>query len=340
MSASGAAPSRGGHSPDDGMSPVGQQHQFSQQYSTDGMPVGDIWTSKTIAKAIGGQVKDSNTHSRDWIKQVNTVEKEFQSAFNAAVRNFCKKIEALARLQDKFQKEVGKKTLYLDQKLSKANVALRAGKKGAEKKKTKLLAEGEKIVRALETKYAAPLFNAATQFQRSRAYFSEVMLKYWEKMDKASCDKYNLFVDLDEQLTHEAINIDFSGLSMLFDKLNGNGARMGQPQYVLIPKELRTLPKMNYKPKREYLRIGKLIVPKEPTTVPTTTTTVPTAAVPAAAAAPVDDTALKALEEENEQLKRQLRLVKMTLQNEVESNAKLRYKVQALGGELSDSDSD
>jgi hypothetical protein len=48
-------------------------------YSADGNPVGDIWTSKTVAKAIAAQVKGVNSQSRQWNKDILSIQKEFDS---------------------------------------------------------------------------------------------------------------------------------------------------------------------------------------------------------------------------------------------------------------------
>jgi archaellum component FlaF (FlaF/FlaG flagellin family) len=266
--------------------------------------------------------------------------------FQKAVKSFCKSIEQLARVQDRFQREVAKRSLELDAKLSKVNVQVRANKRNAQKKKEKVLRQGEKVAKALEDKYAAPLFTMATNVQRTRAYFSEVMLKYWELADKASCTVYNQFIELDEQLSHEAVNIDFSGLSMLHDKLSQNGARVPPLEHVIIPKEIRVMPKMIYTPKRELLRMGRLVANKDDQAAATAAAASSSSSKSADVAAPTspsssaaDEQELQRLRGENEKLQRQVRLVKMTLQNEVQENARLRERLSQYEPDDDDDDS-
>ena len=332
-------------------------------YTQEGNPVGDIWTSKTVAKAVASQLRESNTASREWVKAVAATHKDFEAAFNNAVRVFCKQVEDLARLQDEFQKDLSKKTVDLEKKLSKANADLRAGKKGAQKKKDTATQLCEKLLPPLEAKYAIPLWEMGVEIQRKRSYFSEIVLKYWEMIDKTSTEAYNDFVDLDVQLGHEAINIDFSALSMLHDKCVAEGARLQPLQFVIIPKEIRTLPKIKYTPKRELTRLNTIKIstapesssspsasPMHPTSSSSTSSSVSTPAVSTARAGASKETEQllaeveklraenEALKEENEKMARQVRLVKLTLQNEVQDNTRLREKLRELGHQDEDSD--
>lgn len=327
-------------------------------YTSEGNPVGDIWTSKTVAKAVAMQLKMSNSECRDWIKSVAAHHKDFEGSFNLAVRNFCKQVEDLARLQDEFQKELAKRTVELEKKLSKANADLRAGKKGAQKKKDEATQLCEKILPQLEQKYAIPLWEMATEMQRKRVYFSEIVLKYWEMIDKASNETYNNFVDLDDQLGHEAINIDFSALATLHDQATSNGARLPALQCVIIPKEIRTLPKIKYVQKRELTRLTRIQVstaldpPSSPAGASSSSPMPSTSSGRASPATGGDEVArmqaelerLRAenetLKEENEKMGRQVRLVKLTLQNEVQDNTRLRERLRELGHQDEEDDSD
>ena len=330
-------------------------------YTSEGNPVGDIWTSKTVAKAVASQLRESNTASREWVKSVAGTHKDYEAAFNNAVRVFCKQVEDLARLQDEFQKEVAKRTVELEKKLSKANADIRAGKKGAQKKKDSATQLCEKYLPQIEQKYAIPLWEMGVEIQRKRSYFSEIVLKYWEMFDKTSTEAYNDFVDLDVQLGHEAINIDFSALSMLHDKCTSNGARLPPLQFVIIPKEIRTLPKIKYTPKRELTRLSAIKIttaPSSPST-PSSDASCASVSTPAishtrspstssSASAPLNDKLAaelerlraenEALKEENEKMARQVRLVKLTLQNEVQDNTRLREKLRHLGHQDEQSD--
>lgn len=331
-------------------------------YTSEGNPVGDIWTSKTVAKAVAMQLKMSNSEARDWIKTVAGSHKDFENSFNLAVRNFCKQVEDLARLQDDFQKELARRTVEIEKKLSKANADLRAGKKGAQKKKDSATQLCEKILPQLEQKYAIPLWEMATEMQRKRVYFSEIVLKYWEMIDKASNDTYNNFVDLDDQLGHDAINIDFSALATLHDQATSNGARLPPLQVIIIPKEIRTLPKIKYVPKRELTRLNRIQVSTaEPSPAAASSSGAPAAGHPggsvsspgvARATGSSEEVARmqaeleqlrgenEALKEENEKMARQVRLVKLTLQNEVQDNTRLRERLRQLGHQDEDDDSD
>ena len=150
---------------------------------------------------------------------------------------------------------------------------------------------------------------------------------------------------------------------MLHDKCTSNGARLQPLAYVIIPKEIRTLPKIKYTPKRELTRLNAIKISTAPEPSPSSSsaniTSVSSPAVshtrsPSSSgpAAKVGDTEklsaeierLRAenetLKEENEKMARQVRLVKLTLQNEVQDNTRLREKLRQLGHQDEESDSD